>query len=307
MTATSSSLAYTVAICTHNHAGHLQKTLQEFGKVLPSVKPFELLIVDNASSDATPQILDRVDWRRPDGDTRVVLEQRLGVANARNRAVKEARGEYLIFLDDDESPDLNWLTTYEEAIERWQPDALGGPYELELEQQAPPWLQEDLLGFLGKLHHGPEPKRLTDPATHLYTGNFAFRREIFERIGLFDPDLGRRGSVNAGGEDVEMYRRILAAGLDIRWVPDAIIYHRIQSNKLRKGYFYELHYHQGLLQGREKRGDGPRSPPLYLFPQLGRAIKAALSERIRNGADFSVRKEMNVVYFIGYILGWISR
>ena len=103
---------YTVALCTHNHAAHLEKTLRAFQQVPAPEKPFEFLVIDNASSDDTGKILARRDWRRTDAPTRIVHEERLGVAHARNRAVEEARGEYLLFIDDDESADSDWLRAY---------------------------------------------------------------------------------------------------------------------------------------------------------------------------------------------------
>jgi hypothetical protein len=65
-----------------------------------------------------------------------------------------------------------------------------------------------------------------------------------------------------------------------------------------------LHFQQGRVEGSRKRGDASRIPPAYLFPQLWRAAKAAFQQRFRQGADASLRKEMNVVYFLGYIIGW---
>ncbi len=300
-------LAYTVAVCTHNHRDHLEKTLRELHSLQAPERPYELLIIDNASSDGTAELLQRTDWRQPEIPTRVVREPQLGVANARNRAVTEAQGEYLVFIDDDENADPQWLRTYEQTIQEYQPDCLGGPCKVEFENaERPSWVQDDLLGFLGELDHGQPPRQLTERSTLLYTGNCGYKLSLFDRVGLFDSELGRRGNVNSGGEDTDMYKRILAAGGHIRWMPDAVIQHRIRGNKLHKSYFYELHYRQGRNEGRQKRGSGSRIPPKYLIPQLGRALKAALVERLSRGGDYSVRKEMNLVYFIGYIRGWVS-
>ena len=166
-------------------------------------------------------------------------------------------------MDDDETPDPAWLTTYEAAMLEHQPDALGGRIDVFFEDgERPRWLQDELLGFLGKLDHGA-PRWLTERSTPIFGGNFAFRRSVFERIGNFDPQLGRQGAVNIGGEDTEIFRRLLDAGCRVRWVPDAVIQHRIQTPKLRRSYFLDLHFRQGRTEGVRKRGAASRIPPKY--------------------------------------------
>jgi hypothetical protein len=97
---------------------------------------------------------------------------------------------------------------------------------------------------------------------------------------------------------------MLSLGCHIRWVPGAIIYHRIQSGKVRRRYFVDLHYRMGCSHGAHKRGSSRRIPPAYLAAQLWRACMSALRQRFRHGGDMSLRKEMNVGYFVGYIVGW---
>ena len=296
----------TVALCTHNHADRLKLTLADLSLLKPPASSWEFLVIDNASTDITPVLLAADEWRPAGMDVRIVLEEKLGLSNARNRALEEARGEYILFMDDDETPDPAWLIEYEQAMHDHQPDALGGRIEVFFENGAQPnWLQNELLGFLGKLDHG-EARWLTERSTPIFGGNFAFHRSVFERIGNFDARLGRQGKANIGGEDTEIYCRLLEHGCHVRWVPSAIINHRIQTPKLRRGYFLDLHFRQGRMEGTRKRGASSRLPPLYLYPQLARACGRALFTRLRQGADHSLRQEMNAAYFTGYVLGWVK-
>lgn len=296
----------TVALCTHNHADRLVRTLADLAKLRPPSSPWEFLVIDNASTDATPTLLASSDWRRSGMDIRIVREEMLGLSNARNRALREARGEYIVFMDDDETPDPAWLTAYEEAMLEHRPDALGGRIDVFFEDgERPGWLRDELLGFLGKLHHG-EGRWLTERTTPIFGGNFAFRRGVFERIGKFDARLGRQGAANIGGEDTEIYRRLLGHECKVRWVPQAIIHHRIQTPKLRRNYFLDLHFRQGRMEGARKRGEATHVPPLYVFPQVARSYGRALMSRLRQGADHSLRMEMNAAYFTGYLIGWIK-
>lgn len=295
----------TVALCTHNHADRLARTLADLAHVQSPSRPWEFLVIDNASSDSTPALLAATGWRPAGVEVRVIREEKLGLSNARNRALLEARGDYLLFMDDDETPDPAWLSAYEQAMLAHQPDALGGRIEVLFEDGARPrWLQDELLGFLGKLDHG-EARWLTERATPIFGGNFAFRRSVFECIGNFDTRLGRKGAANIGGEDTEIYQRLIEHGLRVRWVPEAIIHHRIQTPKLRRSYFLDLHFRQGRMEGARKRGNHSRLPPKYLVPQFLRAYGRALAQRFRQGSAHSLRLEMNAAYFTGYLVGWM--
>jgi glycosyltransferase involved in cell wall biosynthesis len=297
----------TVALCTHNHADRLARTLRDLGLVDPPTRGWEIVIVDNGCTDGTRELLTDESWRPVNVPVRIVHEKKLGLSNARNCALKTAEGDYLVFIDNDETPDPQWLIAYERDMLEHVPDALGGPIEVIFEHGArPSWLQDELLGFLGHLDHGGG-RWLTDPATPFYGGNFAVKTAIFAEIGEFDSELGRKGRVNTGGEDTEFYRRLIENKYVVRWVPDATIYHRIRADKLRKSYFLDLHYRQGMIEGSRRRDSKSRIPPRYLFGQLIRAIKNAMQSRFTKGKDQSLRLEMNAIYFIGYIKGWMAR
>lgn len=296
-------IAYTVALCTHNHAERLVRTLQDLKALRQPEAGWELLFIDNGCRDATPALLARHVW--PQGwQVRVVREEKLGLSNARNRAIAEARGEYVLFIDDDETPDPDWLCAYERLIRAHDPDAFGGRQVVLFEDARPAWLKDELLGFLGELNRADEVKPLTDPYTPFYGGNFGFRKAVCEKVGLFDAMLGRKGTDNTGGEEVDFYRRLLAAGFKVWWTPEAVIYHRIQAEKLSRGYFLDLHYRMGRMEAIRMRGSGSRLPPPYLFGQLLRALKAVLVQWRAEGRVATLRREMNVAYFLGQIHGW---
>lgn len=299
-------LFLTVALCTHNHADRLGLTLTELAQLRPPLLPWEFLIIDNGSSDDTPELLARHTWPAS-WTVRIVREEKLGLSNARNRAIHEAIGDYVIFLDDDETPDPDWLCAYERLIEEKNPDAFGSRIRVLFEDTRPAWLQDDLLGFLGELSRFDSITLLTAPGTSFYGGNFGFRKSVIDRVGGFDAMLGRKGTDNTGGEEVDFYRRLLAAGFHIWWTPEAVIHHRIQASKLSRRYFLDLHFRQGNAEGKRARGNKARIPPIYLYPQLWRALGSALFIRLTQGKDHTLRKEMNVAYFLGYLAGYVSK
>lgn len=295
----------TVALCTHNHLPRLKRTLAALQVLQGPPQGWELLVVDNASSDGTAGFLAGTAWQPTGATARVVREVKLGLSNARNCAIAHAAGEYLLFIDDDETPHAQWLVNHAAAMAEHQPDALGGPIDVQFVDGArPAWLQDELLGFIGKVDHGGAGRWLTAPETPIFGGNFAFRHTVFDRIGNFDAGLGRLGGANFGGEDIEIYERLLQAGCKVRWVPDSLIYHQVESPKLRRGYFLDLHFKQGRLEGAKARAQRSRLPPMFLAPQLARAISAASKQRFGIGAHASLRSEMNVSYLFGYATGW---
>jgi len=295
---------YTVALCTHNHADRLERTLADLRQIRMPKAAWEFLVIDNGCRDATPGLLAQHAW--PAGwEVRVVREDKLGLSNARNRAIAEARGEYVIFMDDDETADPDWLCAFERLIEAERPDVFGGRIRVLFEQDyRPPWLTDELLGFLGELNRSDAIAPLTDPSTSFYGGNFGFRRVVCDSVGGFDSMLGRKGTDNTGGEEVDFYRRLLKAGFKVWWTPEAVIHHRIQAVKLNRRYFLDLHYRQGRMEAIRRRGAGSRIPPKYLYVQLLRAVRAVWTDFRAGGHDATLRREMNVAYFLGHILAW---
>jgi glycosyltransferase involved in cell wall biosynthesis len=297
------SMAYSVALCTHNHADRLVRTLADLNALKQPAAPWEFLVIDNGCRDDTPQLLARHAW--PAGwQVHVVREDKLGLSNARNRAIAEARGDYVIFMDDDETADPDWLCAYERLIQAHDPDAFGGSIRVMIEDERPKWLSDELLGFLGELQRADAIQPLTDPYTSFNGGNFGFRKSVCDTVGGFDALLGRKGADNTGGEEVDFYRRLLKAGFKVWWTPEAVIHHRIQAVKLNRSYFLDLHYRQGRVEAIRRRALGTRLPPPYLFGQLLRAVSATWQAYRRGGRDATVRREMNVAYFAGQIAGW---
>lgn len=296
----------TVALCTHNHADRLTRTLADLRRLARPQSGWELLVIDNGCTDGSSQLLATQNWPE-DWRVRVVREEKLGLSNARNRAIDEASGEYVIFVDDDETPHPDWLCAYERLIEQQRPDAFGGTIRVLFEDERPAWLQDELLGFLGEVNRSDEIMPLSDAGTPFHGGNFGFRKAVIGAVGNFDPMLGRKGTINIGGEEIDFYRRLLAAGFKVWWTAEAVIHHRIQAAKLSRGYFLDLHYRQGKVEGARKRGDLSRLPPAYVWPQIARAYGRALHKRMLDGADTSLRLEMNAAYFTGYVVGWMGK
>jgi O-antigen biosynthesis protein len=220
-----------IAVCTRDRPADLAMCLDAIARL--SVPATEVLVVDNAPSSAATEQLVRE--RFP--GVRYVLEPRPGLDWARNRAIAEARSEVIAFTDDDVIVDTEWVRAIADLFAD-APDvlALTGlvvPHELESEAQ------QDFESYGG---FGRDFSRMWHVAGSHYgagrfgTGaNMAFRRELFDRIGGFDPGLDV-GTPADGGGDLEMFFRVLQEGFTLVYEPRAIVRHRHrrEPERLRK-------------------------------------------------------------------------
>ena len=222
----------TVAVCTRDGTDRLPACLDALLAIDYPPEDLDLLVVDNAPSNASTRALLERDYP----SVRYVVEPAPGLDRARNRAITSSRGEIVAFTDDDVSVDAGWV----EAIGRifaGEPDvdAVTGlvvPDEMDVDAQR---LFEEYGGFSRGFDRryervdtvsGERAARRHGGAGRFGTGaNMAFRRRVFDRIGLFDPALDVGTPTNGGG-DLEMFFRVLKEGGTLVYEPAAIVRHR---------------------------------------------------------------------------------
>ena len=216
----------TIAICTWNRASLLRQTLTHLrALVVPEGLPWELVIVDNNSTDATCRVIREFEKCLPIVEL-FVPEQ--GVANARNAAARAAKGLFVICLDDDVRVDPQLLMAYLDAFRTWPNVAFfGGPIEPIFEGTPPPWalgVRASALVF-GALDYGSAPIELS-PRHLPFGANMAFATHALKRF-VFDPALGRRAGGMLNGEETHLCMQLLGEGLGGRWVPGARLRHYV--------------------------------------------------------------------------------
>ena len=275
---------------------------------LPEKFPWEIVVVDNNSTDDTPEKV-REFADNSDLVVRYVKEKKQGLSHARNKGVAEARGRYLHFIDDDEIADKHLVREIYDTFETYKCDCVGGRIYLKCEDKMPRWLTKGLWGFLTYLNYGDNTFQM-DEQRYPFGGNMAFSREVFKRIGLFNVNMGRKGDQLFGGEEVDFFQRLLSSGGKGVYQPKALVYHVTTKSRLKKNYFRTLHYKNGMQQALFDDEVYRRSLfgiPLFIFPQFLRSIKNYISAISSHGRDNSFRKEMNIWYFWGYMQGRINR
>jgi glucosyl-dolichyl phosphate glucuronosyltransferase len=263
----------TVVLCTYNRSGSLAKTLNSVAaQTLPESVDWEVLVVDNNSSDRTREVTEGFSNRHP-GRFRYLFEPQPGKSHALNAGIRQARGDILAFLDDDVTVEPTWLQNLTAAIYNGEWAGAGGRIVPEWSRPVPRWLSPTAwyaLGPLVQFDLGNVAGRLSEPP---FGTNMAFRKEMFEKYGDFLLELGPRPGSEIRNEDSEFAGRLLAAGERLRYEPSAVVCHPVQDNRIEKTYFLAWWFHKGEANIRQF-GIRPGTKyfaagvPLYLFRNL---------------------------------------
>jgi glycosyltransferase involved in cell wall biosynthesis len=256
-----------VIVCTYNRCLYLRNVLESIaGCVLPDSVEWEVVIVDNNSSDRTPEVAKEFAIRYP-GRFRYVFERRQGKSHALNTGIRESRGDVLAFVDDDVTVEPTWLRNLTVPLHDKKWAGVGGRTLMAHPFSPPRWLGFGEPYFLGGIlcavfDLGDEPCEL-DHAP--YGTNMAFRRVMFEKYGGFRTDLGPSPDpdIPRPNEDTEFGRRVMAAGGQLRYEPSAIAYHPVPEDRVRKEYFLDWWFDYGRAMVRE----WGRKPDVWGIPR----------------------------------------
>lgn len=194
-----------------------------------------VVVVDNDSAQSSRNAVDLVAGKSHI-DITYRCEPRQNIALARNEAVRNARGDFVAFIDDDEFPQSDWLATMIGACERLGAAGVLGPVRPHFEEQPPRWIIDG--GFCERPEY---PTGRIMSWSECRTGNVVFRREIVTNLNEpFDPAFG------SGGEDVDFFRRMIESGHIFRWCNEGAVYEAVPKERLTRGYFLR----RALLRGR---------------------------------------------------------
>ncbi len=246
----------TAVLCTYNRCKTLATALESIAasQFPPSVN-WEVLVVDNNSTDGTPEVVQSFSRRHPER-FRYLFEEKAGKSFALNSGIEHARGEVLAFVDDDVTVEPTWLHSLTESLHDGEWCGAGGRILPPRKFAPPSWFSLAELGGILCAHFdlGDEPCELRQAP---YGTNMAFRRRMFEKYGGFRTDLGPRPGCQIRNEDTEFGNRLITAGERLRYEPSAIVYHLVGGERLSRGYFLSwwFDYGRARVREQEKRPD----------------------------------------------------
>jgi len=238
------SLEISVVVSTLDRKAYLAKALKGLAGQTLEDDRFEVVVVDNGSSDGTLEQAERFRGELP--GLHVVVEPVTGLSRARDRGWRQAAGEIVAFLDDDAIPEPGWLQA---IVNGFKADGrigvLGGRAVAIWEADRPAWLDDRLLTALTVIDWG-DPAREVGSGMFLAGANIAFTRKLLERYGGFSTGLGRVGGKLLSNEETSLVKAMQADGYLAWWEPAAVVRHHVPAERLTRSWFRRRYYWQGI-------------------------------------------------------------
>lgn len=283
-------------ICTHNRDRYLGLAIDSL--LAQDFPDFEIIVVDNASTDQTRLI---VESRLKDDRLRYIYESELGLSVARNTGAKIAYGDILAYLDDDAIASPHWLKTIYAAYRENPKLAIaGGKVTLIWTNgiTAPEWLSDGLAGNLGAYDLGDTVVRIDRPGLTPRGLNYSIRKSFLNQIGGFDPNLGRVGKNLLSNEELHMTNLALKTGWEVAYLPSAHVAHHVAPERVKRQWFLDRGWWQGISECYREQIAGEAG--FGQFRRGGERLIRGLYKSIKLATDPAQRFE-NLVYSYGQI------
>jgi glycosyltransferase involved in cell wall biosynthesis len=269
---------------------------------------YEVIVVDNNSTDDTRARIERV---ISDGaaSVRYVFEGRQGVSSARNAGIRAASAPIIAFLDDDIRLEPDWIDTIGRVFAaRPEIDCIGGKVLPLWEGPAPPWLTREHWAPVALLDFGDTPQILNARNRRcLLSANLACRRELFGRVGCFQPELQRVKDSIGSMEDYEWLLRVWDVGGDALYVPELRAWTEVPASRMTRAYHRRWHSGHGHYFALVNDPDFEASTKTRLFGVPAHAYRAALldcgqwiSRMLRRDTAGAFTCEMRLRFFRSY-------
>ncbi len=239
----------TAIICTYNRAKYIRPLLESIAANDLPKNEYEILLVDNNCTDNTREVCEMFAAAHTDVQFRYTTEPEQGLSAAKNRGIKEAQGDIIVYIDDDALVDTWYLRTYAEWFAA-HPEtmACGGPIEPLYETAEPDWMTPYTKALLTAwMNYGKEVREYPH-GRYPGGGNAAYRKSVFDQVGLFNTALGRKGGNLMGSEEKDIFDKMHALNMQILYLPTPILHHIIPQAKLKKNYFDRLTLQIGISE-----------------------------------------------------------
>jgi glycosyltransferase involved in cell wall biosynthesis len=309
----------TVLICTYNRADFLGEALDSLACSRVSDLRWDLIVVDNNSTDATRAVVESRVAGYP-VPLRYMFEPAQGKSHALNAGLAATTSTFVLFTDDDVVVDEDWIeASCRRMIADPSIDYTGGPTRPIWEAPCPSWIDRertDLWGTLAILDYGSEPFIFEERRRVPLGANMAVRRSLIERIGGFDPELGRKGDSLLGQEQAEFFCRSRAAGARGSYEPDMALRHHVPARRLTRAYFRRWWYWKGVSKSRLEQLHPTTElgvdlsqvsrfsgVPRFMIGTAARDVAGWIGALIRRNAPEKIRREVRLCYFVGYMKG----
>jgi glycosyltransferase involved in cell wall biosynthesis len=303
-------LDVSAVISTYNRCGLLPRALDNLLAQESEGVRYEVIIVDNNSTDQTRQVVESL-IERGHSNLHYVFEPQQGVSHARNTGIAHARAPVIAFADDDVIVSRSWVATIKHTFdEHPEVNCIGGKVLPVWKSEPPSWLTQENWSPLALQDYGSEPFYINrDKSLCLVSANLAFRRNVFERIGLFAPELQRVKNSIGSMEDLELLIRFWRAGEQSLYVPDLVVTTEVPQERVEKAYHRRWHKGHGHFYAMMRADEIERSSrrrlfdvPAHLYRQSVMDCFCWLKNSLVGNQDRAFIHESQLRFFAGFFL-----
>ena len=239
-----------VIICTYNREKYIRPLLESIAANDLDKQQYEIVLVDNNCTDHTRQVCEQFAMEHTDVTFRYVVEQEQGLSVAKNKGIREAKGDLIVYIDDDALVDTHYLKDYADWFEQ-HPEtmAAGGPVQPRYEEgEEPAWMTPYTRSLLTAWMDYGDKVREYPKGRYPGGGNAAYRKEVFEKVGVFNTALGRKGGNLMGSEEKDIFAKMHQLGMQVLYLPNPVLHHLIPAYKLGEDYFNRLTCQIGISE-----------------------------------------------------------
>ncbi len=253
-----------VIICTYNRDNFIDKSLECIYTQSLDKKYFDIIVVDNNSTDSTADIVNSFIDQHPGLSIRYVFEPNKGLSFARNRGMMEAKGQILTYVDDDAEAVPNFLENiYQFMKEKPEVIGIGGKVvPVYPNGNEPVWMNKYLNGFVGQIDFGNNPLQFDKRMKYPAGCNMTYRKEILQKAGGFNNRLTFRS------DDKYIFYQVSKISSNIYYLPQAMVYHNIDQHRLSFENFKRLYLKTGNEEKIRIKSEGIFSGLIIKFFEL---------------------------------------
>lgn len=234
-------------ISTYNREKYIYECLSRLAKNTEQAG-WEIVLINNNSTDTTATECERFAKDFPMVPYRYFVETQQGLSFARNRGILESKGEWLVFLDDDAMVSENYIANLKMHLSKHsETAAFGGQIVPFFEDGEPDWYSKWTMGFVSAIDRGSKVHVFPDNKFPI-GANMGIKREVLDKVGVFNTDLGRIGNNLLAGEEKDLFNRIRKAGGTILYFPNIGVRHCIPGRRTTKDFVTRLAYGIGVSE-----------------------------------------------------------
>ncbi len=301
-------LEVSIIISTYNRCKLLPAALESILAQNSDDVSYEVIVVDNNSTDETRRVVELF-AKHAKVSVRYIFEKRQGLSFGRNAGIVAASAPVIVFTDDDVCVSPDWMVNIKRAFDR-HPEIgfVGGKVLPQWNSEPPSWLTNHHWSPLALQDHGDSSFHVSSERPICLVGaNLAFRRGVFEQIGLFAPEFQRvKGSVGSM-EDLEFESRYYRSGGCGLYEPSVIVSAPVDLKRLEKDYHRKWHTGHGQFSAKLRDEDFERASarlfdvPSHLYRQAVSNVVNWLKFSLQRRETEAFRAEMQLRFFLGFL------